>query len=120
MAKAERNNARVFTLGIGASADRHLVKGLARAGGGTYAFALEGEQLAKMVVGQLRQALAPSLYPVTVDWGLDVEGKGLEHCQVPKMPPAIFQGSTLLLFCWRSEGRESGGEASSESREDSA
>ena len=98
MAKAERNNARVFTLGIGASADRHLVKGLARAGGGTYAFALEGEQLAKMVVGQLRQALAPSLYPVTVDWGLDVEGGGLEQCQAPRIPPAIFQGSRFSLF----------------------
>ena len=31
LARAEKKNARVFTLGIGASADRHLVKGLARA-----------------------------------------------------------------------------------------
>ena len=37
---AERRNTRVFTLGIGASADRHLVKGLARAGGGTAFFYL--------------------------------------------------------------------------------
>ena len=40
---AERKNTRVFTLGIGASADRHLVKGLARAGGGTAAFTTQGE-----------------------------------------------------------------------------
>ena len=59
---------------------------------------MEGEQLAKKVVGQLRQALAPSLYPVTVDWGLDVKGEGLEHCQVPRMPPAIFHGSRFSLF----------------------
>merc|ERR1712004_87192 len=57
---------------------RLLVKGLARAGGGTSAFTTEGEQLARKVVGQLRQALAPSLHPVQVDWGL--QGGG-EHCQ---------------------------------------
>ena len=60
---AERKTTRVFTLGIGSSADRHLVKGGARAGGDTFAFTTEGEQLARKVVGQLRQALAPSLHP---------------------------------------------------------
>ena len=95
---AERKNTRVFTLGIGASADRHLVKGLARAGGGTSAFTSEGEQLARKVVGQLSQALAPSLYPVTVDWGLEVKGDGVQHCQVPRMPPAIFHASRFSLF----------------------
>ena len=34
----ERGHWRMFTLGIGASADRHLVKGLARAGRGTSVF----------------------------------------------------------------------------------
>ena len=46
-------------------------------------------------MGQLRQAIAPSLYPVTVDWGLDAEG---ENCQVPRVVPAIFHGSRLSLF----------------------
>ena len=40
---AERKTTRVFTLGIGSSADRHLVKGRARAGGDTFAFTTEGE-----------------------------------------------------------------------------
>ena len=95
---AERKNTRVFTLGIGASADRHLVKGLARAGGGTSAFTSESEQLARKVLGQLSQALAPSLHPVTVDWGLQVGGEGEQHCQVPRLPPAIFHASRFSLF----------------------
>ena len=95
---AERKKTRVFTLGIGSSADRHLVKGLARAGGGTSAFTSEGEQLARKVVRQLSQALAPGLYPVTVDWGLQVEGEGTQHCQVPRLPPPIFHGSRFSLF----------------------
>ena len=47
------------------------------------------------MLGQLRQAIAPSLYPVTVDWGLEAEG---ENCQVPRVVPAIFHGSRLSLF----------------------
>ena len=58
-------------------------------------FTNEGEPLARKVLGQLRQAIAPSLYPVTVDWGLDAEG---ENCQVPRVVPAIFHGSRLSLF----------------------
>ena len=46
-------------------------------------------------MGQLRQAIAPSLYPVTVDWGLEAEG---QNCQVPRVVPAIFHGSRLSLF----------------------
>merc|ERR1719410_2060946 len=95
LVNTERKKTRVFTLGIGSSADRHLVKGLARAGGGTSAFTTEGEQLARKVVGQLRQALAPSLHPVQVDWGL--QGGG-EHCQVPRVAPAIFHGSRFSIF----------------------
>ena len=47
------------------------------------------------MLGQLRQAIAPSLYPVTVDWGLEAEG---ENCQVPRVVPAIFHGSRLSVF----------------------
>ena len=95
LVNTERKKTRVFTLGIGSSADRHLVKGLARAGGGTSAFTTEGEQLVRKVVGQLRQALAPRLRPVQVDWGL--QGGG-EYCQVPRVAPAILHGSRFSLF----------------------
>ena len=36
---------RLFSLGLGASASRHLVKGIARAGGGTAAFSGLDEDL---------------------------------------------------------------------------
>ena len=67
-------------------------------GGGTAAFTTEGEQLSRKVLGQLSQALAPSLHPVTVDWGLKVEDEGVANCQVPRVPPAIFHGSRFSLF----------------------
>ena len=59
---------------------------------------MEGEHLAGKVMAHLRQALAPSLYPVTVDWGLEVGGEGVQHCQVPRAPSAIYHGSRFSVF----------------------
>ena len=49
---------RVFTLGIGSSADRHLVKGMARAGMGTAAFTTQGEPITAKVINQLKNGAA--------------------------------------------------------------
>ena len=68
--RAHNDNARVFSLGVGSAADRHLVKGLARAGQGTSAFASIGEPITGKVVTLLRHALQPCISSVTVDWGL--------------------------------------------------
>ena len=59
---------RVFTLGIGSSADRHLVKGLARAGQGTPMFTSQGERITPKVMSQLRNALQPCVSDVRVRW----------------------------------------------------
>ena len=48
---------RVFTLGIGSAADRHLVKGLARAGRGTAAFTQQSENIAAKVIIVMRMVL---------------------------------------------------------------
>ena len=75
--RSARNN-RVFTLGIGSSADRHLVKGLARAGQGTSMFTTEGEQITPKIMTQLKNALQPCITDVEVKWGKSApfEGSG--------------------------------------------
>ena len=69
---------RVFTLGIGSSADRHLVKGMARAGKGTAAFTTQGEPITSKVIKQLKNGLQPCISQVLVKWGRanDFEGSG--------------------------------------------
>jgi len=59
---------RVFSLGLGNSCSRHLVKGVARAGGGTAAFAATDEDLRPKVMGQLKNALQPAVSEVMIDW----------------------------------------------------
>ena len=54
---------RVFTLGIGSAADRHLVKGLARAGRGTAAFTQHSENIAAKVIIVMRIGLTLTVTP---------------------------------------------------------
>ena len=55
-------------MGLGASASRHLVKGIARVGNGTAVFAGEREDLRSKVMGQLKNALQPTLHQVKISW----------------------------------------------------
>merc|ERR1719295_1296235 len=98
LVRGKRQNTKVFTLGIGDSADQHLVKMLAKAGGGTACIATKRDQLKEKVEEQLEKLLAPSLHPVMVDWKLGVKSDSRQHCQVPRMPPQIVHGSRLSVF----------------------
>merc|ERR1712060_352531 len=66
----KQNNAqgRVFSLGIGSSSSRYLVKGIARAGGGTAVFANQNEDLRGKVMAQLKNALQPAISNINLSW----------------------------------------------------
>jgi len=126
IAKQNSTTARVFTLGIGAGADRHLVKGMARAGKGSAVFATEGEDIASKVLRQLKYSLTPCISNIKVDWGdgttnnqqlfttpvmettktLLGYGKPVKQepkkiileTQAPVIVPPVYDGSRLLLY----------------------
>merc|ERR1711988_1280529 len=87
----ENSNSRVFTLGLGASASRHLVKGVARAGNGLALFSNLNEDLRPKVINLLKNALMPSLTNVKVLWNQDDETK-------KEKPATKDQVRTLLGF----------------------
>ena len=68
LVKKYSHQGRLFSLGLGASASRHLVKGISRAGGGTAAFAALEEDLRPKVMSQLKNALQPAINDVKVEW----------------------------------------------------
>jgi len=68
LVKRNAGTTRVFSLGLGDGCSRHLVKGVARAGGGTAAFAASNEDLRPKVMSQLKNALQPAVSDVAVDW----------------------------------------------------
>jgi len=95
---------RVFTLGIGASADRHLVKGMARVGKGVPSFTTYGENIAGKVLKQLKQSLQPCVHDVQVSWA-EGQSAGIESSQAPLRAPPVYDGSRLLLYkLWSNDG----------------
>jgi Ca-activated chloride channel family protein len=92
--------ARVFTFGIGAGPSHHLVRGLARAGGGAAEFILPGERAATKVTRQLARVLSPALTNVRLDWG------GLEVTQAPSVVPPVFGDARLLVYGFVKTPRE--------------
>ena len=84
--------ARVFTFGIGMGASHHLVRGLARAGGGSAEFIHPGERIERKVVRQFARLLSPALTDVRVEWG------ALAATQAPSVVPAVFTSGRLLVY----------------------
>jgi hypothetical protein len=82
----------VFAFGIGASPSRHLVQGLARAGGGTSEFIAPGERIEPKVLRLFARLFAPALDGVTLDWG------GLEVTQSPSSLPPLMGGTRMLAY----------------------
>jgi hypothetical protein len=92
--------ARVFTFGIGAGPSHHLVRGLARAGGGAAEFILPGERASTKVTRQLARVLSPALTNVRLDWG------GLDVTQAPSVVPPVFGDARLLVYGFVKTPRE--------------
>lgn len=92
LAKQHAAGARIFTFGIGAGASHHLVRGLARAGGGAAEFIHPGERIEPKVVRQFGRLLSPALTNVGIEWG------GLTVTQAPAQVPPVFGGGRLLVY----------------------
>merc|ERR1711963_1205678 len=94
LVRSNNKSSRVFTLGLGSSASRHLVKGVARAGNGTSIFSNLNEDLRPKVVALLKNALMPALTDLQILWnGIDKKLQAKESEKKPKE-----QVRTLLGF----------------------
>jgi Ca-activated chloride channel homolog len=92
LVRSHTADTRVFSFGIGAGSSRHLVQGMARAGGGSAEFIAPGERIEPKVVRLVNRLLTPALTDVRVDWG------GLSVVAAPSMIPPVFTGARLVVY----------------------
>jgi Ca-activated chloride channel family protein len=92
LARRHAAAARIFTFGIGAGASHHLVKGIARASGGTAEFISPGERVEAKVMRQFKRVFAPAMTGVKVEWGAG----GLTAAS-DRVPP-VFDGERLRVY----------------------
>ncbi len=70
----ERRGARVFSLGVGASVNRHLLEGTAKVGRGEAFYVRQDEDSTAVIDRFFSRVDRPALGYITIDWGkLDVE-----------------------------------------------
>lgn len=92
LVRSSAAHTRVFSFGIGAGSSRHLVQGIARAGGGSAEFIAPGERIEPKVVRLFNRLLTPALNDVRMDWG------GLPVVAAPSAVPPVFAGSRMVLY----------------------
>jgi Ca-activated chloride channel family protein len=87
---------RFFALGIGAGPNDHLVRGLARAGGGSAAFIFPGERIEPRVLGIFRQAAGARVTKLSIRWA-EGSGRAGGTDQAPA-DPTLLLGEPMSAF----------------------
>ncbi|XP_031816069.1 von Willebrand factor A domain-containing protein 5A isoform X1 [Sarcophilus harrisii] len=97
IAEVQRNNQnhRCFSFGIGEGASTSLIKGIARAAGGTAEFITGKDRMQPKALRSLKRALQPVVQDVSLTWTLP---PGLETTLLSPDPAVIFQGQRLIVY----------------------
>ncbi|XP_044132181.1 von Willebrand factor A domain-containing protein 5A-like isoform X2 [Bufo gargarizans] len=89
------HNHRCFAFGIGEGASTSLIKGMARAGSGTFEFITGKDRMQTKVLRALKCSLQPTVKNVSLTWSLP---SGMEAILLSKVPTAIFQGQRSIVY----------------------
>ncbi|XP_015283000.1 PREDICTED: von Willebrand factor A domain-containing protein 5A-like, partial [Gekko japonicus] len=89
------NSHRCFSFGIGEGSSTALIKGIARAAGGSAEFITGKERMQAKALQSLKKALQPAVTGISVHWDLP---SGLEAVLVGSGPQVIFEGQRSLIY----------------------
>ena len=91
--KEKLGDARIFSFGIGSSANRHLIEGMGKTGNGVARFVRQDEDPAAVITELFSRLSQPYLTNV------EIECEGVELSELYPLPlPDLLQAQPLLLF----------------------
>ncbi|XP_073166215.1 von Willebrand factor A domain-containing protein 5A isoform X4 [Lepidochelys kempii] len=90
-----RGTHRCFSFGIGEGASTALVKGIARAAGGSAEFITGQDRMQPKALQSLKQALQPAVTRISLSWDLP---PGMEAELLGRGPEVIFPGQRCLIY----------------------
>ncbi|XP_074826567.1 von Willebrand factor A domain-containing protein 5A isoform X1 [Natator depressus] len=90
-----RGTHRCFSFGIGEGASTALVKGIARAAGGSAVFITGQDRMQPKALQSLKQALQPAVTRISLSWDLP---PGMEAELLGRGPEVIFPGQRCLIY----------------------
>nr|XP_032640736.1 von Willebrand factor A domain-containing protein 5A-like isoform X2 [Chelonoidis abingdonii] len=86
---------RCFSFGIGEGASTALVKGIARAAGGSAEFITGQDRMQPKALQSLKRALQPAVTGILLSWDLPL---GMEAALLGQGPEVIFPGQRCLIY----------------------
>uniref|UniRef100_A0A8C8SYA4 von Willebrand factor A domain-containing protein 5A n=1 Tax=Pelusios castaneus TaxID=367368 RepID=A0A8C8SYA4_9SAUR len=90
-----RGSHRCFSFGIGDGASTALIKGIARAAGGSAEFITGQDRMQLKALQSLKRALQPAVTGISLSWDLP---PGMQAEVVGQGPKVIFSGQRCLIF----------------------
>lgn len=90
LAAEHRSTTRLFAFGIGAGPSEHLVRGVARAGGGAAEFIAPGERIEPKVLRQFARLTSPRLEHLTL--------LPDDLASAPRELPAVYAGEAITVY----------------------
>ncbi|KAM9121407.1 von Willebrand factor A domain-containing protein 5A-like [Pangshura tecta] len=86
---------RCFSFGIGEGASTALVKGIARAAGGSAEFITGQDRMQPKALQSLKRALQPAVTGISLSWDVP---PGMEAALLGRGPEVIFPGQRCLIY----------------------
>ncbi|KAG8522262.1 von Willebrand factor A domain-containing protein 5A, partial [Galemys pyrenaicus] len=93
--RSSRLKHRCFSFGIGEGASTSLIKGIARASGGTSEFITGKDRVQSKALRALKRALQPVVEDVALSWALP---SGLSAKMLSPEQTVIFRGQRLIMY----------------------
>ncbi|XP_049712876.1 von Willebrand factor A domain-containing protein 5A-like isoform X1 [Elephas maximus indicus] len=94
-AKSNRKRHRCFSFGIGEGVSTSLLKGIARATGGTSEFISAQDRMRSKALLTLKRSLQPAVEDFSLSWCLPL---GLSAKVLSPEQPVIFRGQRLIIY----------------------